>query len=102
MNSTPATPPDDSRTIWDDLVLPADAALLKKIVAAARGLQEPGAQDFLREHTRIFLSGPAATGKPHIARVLAKEVGCAFTAASPSDLKGRYIGQSAQIVRQLF
>lgn len=102
MNSTPAAQPNDRRTIWHGLALPADAALLDKIVAAARGLREPGAQDFLRQHARILLSGPAATGKPQIARVLAQELGCAFMPTSPSDFKGQYIGQSANMVRQLF
>ena len=103
MNSTPAMQPNDNPTVWHGLVLPADGAtLLNKIVAAARGTQEPGAQDFLRQHTRILLSGPAGTSKTQLARVLAQQIGCAFMPASPSDFKGQYIGQSASTVRHLF
>lgn len=48
----------------------------------------------------IILYGPPGTGKTMIARMLAKNMKCHFESVNVSDLKGPYIGHSAQRVKE--
>ena len=50
----------------------------------------------------ILLYGPPGTGKTDIARTVADERGVKFIEAKTADLKAGYVGQSAQLVRDLF
>lgn len=50
----------------------------------------------------MLLYGPPGTGKTEIARAIANEGGLSFLAATTSELKAGYIGQSAHLVRELF
>lgn len=87
---------------WDDLVLPertmADFKSLGRELVHAEELRSLGV-DVPRG---ILLYGPPGTGKTQIARVLASESGLAFIAATSSDLKAGYIGQSGGLVKELF
>lgn len=87
---------------WDDLVLPektlADFKSLGRELVHAEELRGLGV-DVPRG---ILLYGPPGTGKTQIARVLASESGLAFIAATSGDVKAGYIGQSGNLVKQLF
>jgi SpoVK/Ycf46/Vps4 family AAA+-type ATPase len=50
----------------------------------------------------LLLDGPPGTGKTEIARTLGNESGLSFLAATTSDLKANYLGQSRNRVKQLF
>ena len=50
----------------------------------------------------ILLYGPPGTGKTQIARTLANESKVNFIARSGADIRGKYVGHSANNVKQLF
>ncbi len=50
----------------------------------------------------FILTGPPGTGKTHIARMIANENQCYFKSVKLSDVKGQYVGESAQKVKLLF
>lgn len=87
---------------WDDLVLPeptlAEFKSLGRELVHAEELRKLG----VSVPRGILLYGPPGTGKTQVARVLASESGLAFIAASSSDLKAGYTGQSGGKVKQLF
>lgn len=87
---------------WDDVILPE---------ATKQAFRSLGRELIYAEEMRklgvsvprgILLYGPPGTGKTQIARVLANESGLSFLAASSSDLKAAYTGQSGGKVKQLF
>ncbi|WP_343224958.1 AAA family ATPase [Luteimonas sp. MC1895] len=87
---------------WDALVLPestlAEFRSLGRELVHAEELRKLG----VGVPRGILLYGPPGTGKTQVARVLASESGLAFIAASSSELKAGYTGQSGGLVRQLF
>lgn len=87
---------------WDDLVLPEDTMTEFKSL----GHELVNAEDLRKLGVSvprgILLYGPPGTGKTQVARVLASESGLAFIAASSSDIKAGYIGQSGGKVKELF
>ncbi|MDL0429809.1 AAA family ATPase [Marinobacter sp. TBZ242] len=92
---------DETKT-WDRLILPA--AIKEQLRSITRILVQ--AEQF-RKHgieppKGLLLYGPPGTGKTEIARTLANESGLQFIAASTADMKGQYIGQSGQMVREVF
>ncbi|MGC8876586.1 ATP-binding protein [Thermus sp.] len=50
----------------------------------------------------ILLVGPPGTGKTSIARFIAKHSGLNFIAATPGELRSKWLGESAQKIRRLF
>lgn len=90
------------RLSWDDLILPestlAEFRSLGRELVHAEELRGLG----VAVPRGILLAGPPGTGKTQLARVLACESGLAFIAASSSELKAGYTGQSGGLVRQLF
>ena len=52
--------------------------------------------------TNILLWGPPGTAKTEIARMFADAAGVALLSVTLADLKGQYVGQSAQRVREVF
>ena len=44
----------------------------------------------------VLLYGPPGTGKTLVARAVAGEAGCSFIAVSGSELKSKWLGESAQ------
>ena len=87
---------------WDNLILPEST--LAEFKSLGRELVHADDLRKLGEGVPrgILLYGPPGTGKTQVARVLASESGLAFIAASSSDLKAGYIGQSGGKVKQLF
>ena len=87
---------------WEDLVLPEDTLTefksLGRELVNAEDLRKLG----VSVPRGILLYGPPGTGKTQLARVLASESGLSFIAASSSDLKANYIGQSGGKVKELF
>lgn len=87
---------------WDGLVLPDTlvdqlANLRNKLrnweVLTAQGVAIP---------ERILLYGPPGTGKTAIAQALAKECGLPLVAATISECKGQFLGESFIRVKRLF
>lgn len=87
---------------WDDLILPD--ALKREFQSLGRELvhAEEMRKLGVQVPRGILLYGPPGTGKTQIARVLAHESGLAFVAASSSDMKAGYTGQSGGKVKQWF
>ncbi len=50
----------------------------------------------------VLLHGPPGTGKTHLARALAGELGINYVQASAADLVSKYIGEGAKNVRSMF
>jgi SpoVK/Ycf46/Vps4 family AAA+-type ATPase len=92
---------DESAT-WDSLILQEPTIRrLKSICSMVKNAEMLRAQH-IDVPRAALLFGPPGTGKTQIARTLANESGLAFIAASPSDVKAGYLGQSGQKVRELF
>lgn len=87
---------------WDDIVLPdqtlSEFQHLGQELRNAEKLESMG----ISTPKGILLYGPPGTGKTQIARVLASQSGLSFIAATTTDLKANYLGQSAGKVKQLF
>ena len=87
---------------WESLILPdnelAEFKSLGRELVHAEDMRKLG----VSVPRGILLYGPPGTGKTQVARVLASESGLAFIAASSSDLKANYLGQSGNRVKQLF
>lgn len=50
----------------------------------------------------LILTGPPGTGKTHIARGIANDYKCYFMPVRLSDVKGQFVGESAQKAKRLF
>ena len=50
----------------------------------------------------VLLYGPPGTGKTMLAKAMAHEAGVAFIAATPSQFKSKWVGESEQNVRRAF
>jgi AAA+ superfamily predicted ATPase/uncharacterized membrane protein len=86
---------------WDNLIIPEE--IKEKLESACRVLCNAEAYQAKGVAVpNILLYGPPGTGKTQIARTIANESGLAFTVASTADLKGQFLGQSAEKVRQVF
>jgi SpoVK/Ycf46/Vps4 family AAA+-type ATPase len=87
---------------WSSLVL-AEEVLekLQTLCDSLRHAEEFQAQGF-EVPKGALLYGPPGTGKTQIARTLANESGLTFIAATTAEMKGGYVGQSGQKVRELF
>jgi SpoVK/Ycf46/Vps4 family AAA+-type ATPase len=83
----------------------ADPAARDQATTAGR-LQDPaGRPEFIKKGAKvpnILLYGPPGTGKTEIARTIANEAGVNFEAKNVSDLKGKYLGESGQNVKDMF
>lgn len=92
----------DKDATWDKLVLnDANKKVLHSacaVFANADALRAKG----ISIPRGILLYGPPGTGKTKIARTMANESGLSFISASTADLKAAYIGQSGQLVKNLF
>jgi len=71
---------------------------LREIAMVAQGRGPKG----LRPWRAVMLFGPPGTGKTLIARALAGELGWYFRAASGSDFKSKWYGESEQNIHNLF
>ena len=87
---------------WDDIVLPPSTR--EEFVGLGKELRnaEQLASLGIPAPRGILLYGPPGTGKTQIARVLASQSGLGFVAATTSDMKANYIGQSGSKVKALF
>ncbi len=101
MKSVRGSTDDNETKTWDRLVLPAN--IKEQLQRACRILREADRyQEKGVNVPNILLFGPPGTGKTDIARTFAHESGVKFVAATTSDMKGQYVGQSAHLVRDLF
>jgi len=87
---------------WDSLILSED--ILEKLQTLCDSLRH--AEEFQAQGFDVpkgaLLYGPPGTGKTQIARTLANESGLTFIAASTAEMKGGFVGQSGQKVKELF
>lgn len=92
----------DKDATWDKLILNAETQKILHsacaVFANADALRAKG----ISIPRGILLYGPPGTGKTKIARTMANESGLSFISASTADLKAAYIGQSGQLVKNLF
>ena len=92
----------DKNATWDKLILnDANKKMLHSacaVFANAEALHAKG----ISIPRGILLYGPPGTGKTQIARTMANESGLSFIGASTADMKAGYIGQSGQLVKDLF
>jgi len=91
---------DETKT-WDRLILPA--AIKDQLKLACKVLQD--AQEYKKkglEIPKVLLYGPPGTGKTEIARTIANEAGVNFMEGSLAKMKGKHIGESGQMVTELF
>ncbi len=92
----------DEEARWDTLVL--DERTMKELKTVCGMLNHA---DTLRQQgitipRGIIFHGPPGTGKTQIARTLANESGLNFIAATTSDMKANFLGQSGNKVKELF
>jgi transitional endoplasmic reticulum ATPase len=99
--SPQAAPADESKALWDRLILPAE---IKQILQNACQILRETAQSEGRGLTppNILLFGPPGTGRTEIVRTLAMAAGVSFIAVTAMDLKTQYIGQGGKRVRDVF
>jgi SpoVK/Ycf46/Vps4 family AAA+-type ATPase len=92
----------DRKAGWETLVLD-DAILdrLKLVCALLRDAEKWQAQGVSIPRS-LLLAGPSGVGKTQVARTLANESGLTFIAATTSDVKANYLGQSGNRVKLLF
>lgn len=87
---------------WSSLILPQDLFASVKGIAHrwsnAEALSDVG---FSIPRT-LLLTGPPGSGKTHIARTLANELGLVFVGVGPGEIFGRYRGHTALNIRALF
>ena len=92
----------DKDATWDKLILNAETQKILHsacaVFANADALRAKG----ISIPRGILLYGPPGTGKTKIARTMANESGLSFIGAATADLKAAYIGQSGQLVKNLF
>lgn len=50
----------------------------------------------------VLLVGPPGTGKTSIARFIAEKSGLSFVAATPGELRSKWLGESAKLIARLF
>jgi transitional endoplasmic reticulum ATPase len=87
---------------WSSLILSDDILdKLKTLCDSLRHAEEFQAQGF-DVPKGALLYGPPGTGKTQIARTLANESGLTFIAATTAEMKGGFVGQSGQKVKELF
>jgi transitional endoplasmic reticulum ATPase len=91
-----------SDATWETLILPADLInRLKAMCQMVREAEMLSAKGIPVPKT-LLLYGPPGTGKTQIARTLANESGVNFVSFTTADLKGQYLGQAANRVKQAF
>ena len=96
----PAPGPDQPKPVrFDDVAGLGD--LKRTLMEIAMVVQGRGPRG-LRPWRAVMLFGPPGTGKTLIARALAGELGWYFRAASASDFKSKYYGESEQNIHNLF
>jgi|GEM_PF-6849667 len=90
------------KSSWKNLVLPEglhdELIRMSKIIGNSENVRKAG---FSIPRSAV-LYGPPGTGKTEIARTLANEANTNFMAASAAEIKGSYLGHSAENVKKLF
>jgi len=87
---------------WETLILPD--ALINRLKAMCQMVRDSEilVSKGIPVPKTLLLYGPPGTGKTQIARTLANEAGINFVAFTTADLKGQYLGQAANRVKQAF
>ncbi len=91
---------EDAR--WDSLILAEDTVETLKTICESLRHVETLRKQGVEPPRGALLYGPPGTGKTQIARTLANESGLPFLAATTSDLKAGFLGQSGQKAHELF
>jgi SpoVK/Ycf46/Vps4 family AAA+-type ATPase len=87
---------DELEKVWTEIVLkPETKATLLSMIRLFNSGSKAAPKGLL-------LYGPPGTGKTEIARMLAKSTGCQFLGTDLTKLKGAYVGESGQRVRELW
>jgi SpoVK/Ycf46/Vps4 family AAA+-type ATPase len=92
----------DGTATWDTLVVSDGLRIRLRTLVLMLARYEELERQGLSVARALLLWGAPGTGKTQIARTLANEAGLTFLASSTSDLKGAYIGHTAQRVRAAF
>jgi SpoVK/Ycf46/Vps4 family AAA+-type ATPase len=95
----PANAPQEQRSpeeAWKGI------SLVESVKQRLRGLGDDFMQRRPTASRGLLLYGPPGTGKTLIAKALAESMGCVFFPLSLPDLKGPYIGHSADRVKELW
>ncbi|MGI9526107.1 MAG: AAA family ATPase [Weeksellaceae bacterium] len=92
----------DKNATWDRLVLADDKKRELISVCNMLAKAEILKQKNINIPKGILLYGPPGTGKTQIARTMANESGLSFMGVSTADMKAGYIGQSGQLVKDIF
>lgn len=95
-----STATGDSR--WDSLVVRDEVLQKLKEIGEIFGDVDFFIRNQIAVPGGLLLYGPPGTGKTEIARTLANEAGLHFVAASTSDVRGQWLGESTQKVASLF
>ncbi len=81
---------------WDDVILE------EKIKNKIEELVESAMKNHREAKKGVTLYGPPGVGKTYLAKALANKFNCYFMAPSLADLKGRFVGESAKNVQEVF
>ena len=103
VSATSVTRKELEEAFSKDLILPADTleelVTVQMLLTRSDEFRASWGQDL---PYGIILHGPPGTGKTQIARTIAKTAGFSFYAAKPSDLRDKYVGESAKRIADLY
>lgn len=95
---------DATRTGWNDVAIDDDMkqtfqVLLQRSIRSieqSHGILKTG------QIGGALLYGPPVTGKTHLVRVLAHEIGRVLFTISSSDIRSKWVGETEKTIRGLF
>ncbi len=102
-NPSPDEKPQLLYALREEVVLPPEAEEeVSDLILLLRHYRAYAKQFGVKPPKGVLLVGPPGTGKTSIARFIAKHSGLNFIAATPGELRSKWLGESAQKIRLLF